>query len=213
MESLVMSTVVLWFTSLFSIINPISTGIISIGFLKSYSKKEKNKVAKKAAIASTLVLILFVFAGKIIFHFFGISLEALRIAGGIFIVLIALRMLNPHEFHKRLHPESHAEALKKDDISIMPLAIPLLSGPGAIATTILHTANISSPIEYGMLTGVIIVIGIISYLCIANASKINNVIGATGTKTLEKILGIILLTIGVQFVLIGIRDYVFLTFV
>ncbi|MBI3032292.1 NAAT family transporter [Candidatus Woesearchaeota archaeon] len=212
MPEIEFAVLIFWFTSLFSIVNPISAAIISLGFMKNYTHQERKEVAKRAAIIASVVLIIFSLAGNAVFRFFSVSLEALYIGGGICICLIGFRMLNPHEFHKRLHPEVHAEALKKDDVSVMPLAVPLLSGPGAIATTILISSKITTTTERALLGMVIVVLGILIYLCIGNADRIDKFLGKTGAKTVEKIMGIIIVTIGIQFILNGITKYAFLTF-
>lgn len=212
MVEITSATLVFWFTSLFSIVNPISAAVVSLGFMKNYTHSERKEVAKRTAIIASVVLILFSLAGNTIFRFFSVSLEALYIGGGVCICIIGLRMLNPHELHKRLHPEVHAEALKKDDVSVMPLAIPLLSGPGAIATTILISSKITTNLEYGYLCLIIGILGILIYFCIANADRIHKFLGKTGTKTVEKIMGLIIVTIGVQFILNGITKYALITF-
>ncbi len=212
MPEIAFATLIFWFTSLFSIVNPISAAAISLGLMKNSTHEERKEVAKRAALIASIVLIIFSIAGNSVFKFFSVSLEALYIGGGVCICLIGFRMLNPHELQKKLHPEVHAEALKKEDISVMPLAVPLLSGPGAIATTILISSKITTTVEYGLLGLVIVVLGILIYLCIANADRLHKFLGKTGTKTVEKIMGIIIVTIGIQFILNGITKYALMTF-
>ena len=204
--------IILSFTSLLSIVNPLSTAIVSLGFMVGISKKKKINIAKKAAITCFLVLTLFVFGGSFVFKIFSLSMEALRIAGGLVIIYIGFRMLNPQEFHKEVHPEHKKELEQKEDISIVPLAIPFLSGPGAITTTILLTSKSTSSTYHLLLVIVIAVISIISYYAIAHANKIHDLFGRSGVKTIEKIMGILILAIGVQFILVGIKDYILMMF-
>src|SRR3989344_8746695 len=126
---------VLTFSSLFTIINPVSAASVFLSITRGDSNLKRAIMAKKASITTAFVLILFAFAGNTVLDFFGITIEAFKIAGGIFIGLIGMTMLlSKHEhFHS---PKEKKEAMEKEDVSIIPLAIPLMAGPGAMTTTI-----------------------------------------------------------------------------
>ncbi|MFH1439399.1 MAG: MarC family protein [Candidatus Woesearchaeota archaeon] len=200
---------ILCFSSLFSIVNPFSTAIIYEALTTKYSKKEKKAAVKKACITMLIILIIFSLCGMFILKFFNISVDALRIGGGIYLIIISLRMLNPMKSQKELHPTSRKELRQKDDIAIVPLAIPFLSGPGAIATTIVLVTQTPNHLGLLILIGVIILITIITYIVLRNSNLlIKKMLGHSGIKTLEKLLGLIILCIGVQFILNGLKDYV-----
>ena len=198
----------LCFSSLFSIVNPLSSAVVFEAISTKYTNKEKLDIIRRSALTMMFVLIIFSLTGLVILKFFSITLDALRIGGGLYLMLISFRMLNPTRSHKEIHPKTKSELKYKDDIAIAPIAIPLLSGPGAITTTIvLSTQN---PTYYGLLTliAVILIITILTYFILKNADWLTKrFLGHTGIKTLEKIMGLIILCIGVQFILNGMKDY------
>lgn len=200
---------VLCFSSLFSIVNPFSTAVVYEVLTRKYSKKEKITTIRKACITMAITLLVFSVFGLLILNFFSISLDALRIGGGIYLIFLAMKMLNPLKNQKELHPKSKKELKRKDDIAIVPLAIPFLSGPGAIATTVVLATQ--EPNRWGtlVLIGTILLIVLITYIVLKNADTLTRkVLKHSGIKTLEKILGIIILCIGVQFILNGLKDYI-----
>ena len=121
-------------------------------------------------------------------------------------------MLDPQRSQKELHPESTKDLKTREDISLVPLAIPLLSGPGAIATTILLTSEAPPVNGVPILLIAIIVVCILCNLVLRKTDMIKHVLGSSGIKALEKIFGLLILTLGVQYILNGISGYVHLGF-
>src|SRR3989338_6881928 len=118
------------FSSLFTIVNPLSTAFIFLTITKGNTKREKKAIAKKASLTAAVVLVVFGLAGSHILNFFGITVDAFRIAGGIIIAAIGMQMLysGARHFHSQ---DARKEAIAKEDVSVIPLAIPMMSGPGA----------------------------------------------------------------------------------
>jgi len=195
------------FTSLFAIVNPVSTSIIFVTLSEGSPKWRKQRMAMKAAIVSCGVLLLFAVTGMLVLNFFGITTIALQIAGGIYIVYMGFRMIHPHQFHKDIHPQSRREFKGDVDVSIIPIAIPFLSGPGAITTTILIASKAESVLSYIALISAIIAVCIVSWILLAHAHRVKKLLGTSGMKTLEKVMGLIVLAIGVQFILNGLQSY------
>jgi len=159
----------------------------------------------------TGILILFLLAGHLIMIFFGISIPGIRIAGGLVICYLGFRMLFPTE---EISSAEKREARGKTDISFSPLAIPSLSGPGSIATIITISSSIDGKHGYDKVlafTGVIIAIFItaaISWIVLRSAGFMKKVLGISGVESLSKIMGFLLVCVGIQFIINGIKDLV-----
>ncbi|MEK6923250.1 MAG: NAAT family transporter, partial [Nanoarchaeota archaeon] len=135
MATLDIAFLVLSLASLFSIINPLSAATVFMSITKSNTLKEKHAMAKKSVFIAAVILIFFALAGNYILQFFSITLEAFRIAGGLLIGYIGFEMLHYGKKPFKSKKEEREAVLKKD-VSIVPLAIPMMSGPGAITTSI-----------------------------------------------------------------------------
>ncbi|MDZ4262712.1 MAG: MarC family protein, partial [Pseudomonadota bacterium] len=159
---------------------------------------EQFRIAAKALIITFVVILLFSLLGKMIFHLFGITLPALRITGGILVLLIGYHMLNGAG--SNLHS---AEKSDTSDIAVSPLAVPLLAGPGTIATAMNYSAS-------GGLRGIVITVSVfavmcfITFLCFIFSSKILAVIGQGALGIITRLMGLILAVIGVQMTIAGI---------
>jgi len=195
------------FSSIFAIVNPWSTAAVFMVITKNDSEKKKKAMAKRACIVAFFIMLIFVISGNLIFNFFNITVESLRIAGGIFVAFIGFKMLSPSSLQKMPPKDQLEEHIKKDDVSIVPLAMPFITGPGTISTVILLTAQnpTISGVSMILFSG-IVAIGV-TYVVLLNSKYITRYLGVGGTKVLEKLLGLIILTVGVQFILNGIQMF------
>lgn len=192
------------FVSLFTIINPFSTASVFHALSKENTKKKNRRTAKRAVFISIIILVFFVFAGDSLLKSFNISLDAFKIASGILVLGIGYNMIYKGNRHFR-NPEEKKHAEEKEDISIIPLAIPMLSGPGAMATALVLMENANgNPIFILSIISSIIIICIIAYFLLIRAHLIDKYIGKTGINVIDKILGLIVLVIGIQFILSGL---------
>lgn len=198
---------ILSLTSLFAIINPLSTAIIFITINQNSTAEWKKSMAKKACFSAAVILILSTFLGYLIFDFFNISLSALEISSGIILLFIGFKMVNPLLKQKEILPEHKKEIIEKEDISLVPLAIPFISGPASIATTVTLSAEGGKFGELIVIAAVI-VISILTYVLLLKANTIKRILKDTGTKAVEKIMGLIILALGTQFILNGIYGFV-----
>ncbi|MFZ1282306.1 MAG: MarC family NAAT transporter [Ignavibacteriaceae bacterium] len=206
------SSVLVTLITLLPIINPLSTAILLLSISEHLTKKELNRQIVFACIYMTVILIVFLLAGHFIMIFFGISIPGIRIAGGMVIGVLGFRMLFPQ---KEIHTqEIKNEALKKNDISFSPLAMPSLAGPGAIATVITLSSSIDGRHGYDKLfafTGVILAIiitAVIAWLVLRSAGFVSKILGVNGVDSLSRIMGFLLICIGVQFAILGVRDLI-----
>jgi len=196
------------FVSLFTIINPFSTASVFHALSKGNSKKENKRIAKKATITAVFVLIFFIFLGDYVLNLFNVSLEAFKIASGILVFGVGYKMISSGNRHFRT-PEEEKHAHQKDDVSIIPLAIPMLSGPGAIATSLVLMENASGniPSIFSIIVSIILVC-LIAYFLLIKAHAIDKYLGKTGITVIDKVLGLIVLVVGVQFILSGLGGIV-----
>lgn len=194
------------FFSLFTIVNPFSTASVFHSITSGGDTKKNKGIARKACVVSILVMIFFIFFGDYVLDFFLISLEAFKIASGVLVAAVGYKMI----YSGNRHIESDEEkkhARSKDDISIIPLAIPMMSGPGSIATSLVL---MESAIEMGSVLAVaslvvsIVVIMLIAYFLLINAHSLDRVLGVNGVRVIDKLLGLIVLVMGVQFIINGI---------
>jgi multiple antibiotic resistance protein len=192
--------------SLLPIVNPFSVAVTFISLSKDMDDGKRRKQALLASVYMAAILIVFLVAGVLIMKFFGISLPGIRIAGGIIITYIGFRMLNPEQRDPQLQGAGVKSA--DEDIAFTPVAMPMLSGPGAIAVTVGMAANADSRFEYVGETLGIIVVAAISYVLLMIAVSVKNLLGGYGITILTRILGFLLICIGVQFVMLGFHDFI-----
>ena len=192
--------------SLLPIVNPFSVAVTFISLSKDMDEGKRKREALLASIYMAAILIIFLVAGVLIMKFFGISLPGIRVAGGLIITYIGFRMLNPEQRDPRL--VGAGTKSPDEDIAFTPLAMPLLSGPGAIAVTIGLATNAGSGFGYMGETLGILAVALITYLLLRIAGSVKNLLGDYGIGILTRILGFILICIGVQFIMLGFHDFI-----
>jgi multiple antibiotic resistance protein len=188
------------FLGFFAIMNPIANTAVFAGLTSSKAKSEQIKIASKALIITFIVILLFSILGKAIFHLFGITLPALRIAGGILVFIVGYHMLQGD--NSKLHT---AEQNYDSDIAVSPLAVPLLAGPGTIATAM----NYSASGGWGEIIVTVVmfaILCIITFFCFIYSSKILVIIGESGLSIITRLMGLILTVIGAQMLIIGVSS-------
>jgi len=193
------------FSALFTIINPFSAASIFLTITHGDSEKKRRKMVKKACLVAAIVLFLFAFAGNFILSFFGITVDAFMIAGGIIIAITGFNMVQTKRNRFRSETEKK-EAMEKEDVSVVPLAIPLLTGPGAMTTAIVLMGQTTTYVEVGAFVIAAFIAFLITFIILFNASKLEKHIGETERNIIERILGLIVMVVGVQFVVNGLAS-------
>ncbi|MBE0521467.1 MAG: NAAT family transporter [Candidatus Methanoperedenaceae archaeon] len=196
------------FITLFIIVDPIVMVPIFRAILADYSKDVRKVMVKRAVFVGVIVLIIFTLAGNLIFKSLGIELYSFRIAGGILLFIISIEMLLGMRPSTKSTEKEENEAIGKEDVVVTPLAVPLLTGPGAITTGIVLFNTAGSPVDRGMLFVVIAIVYVISYFILSRSERIFDVLGHTGTMVIVRIMGLLLSAIAVQFVITGIGEAV-----
>jgi multiple antibiotic resistance protein len=190
--------------ALFSVVNPLGAVPIFLAMTPHYTMAERNTTARSTGIYFVLILLLFFFAGTYILGFFGINLSAMRLAGGMMIVSSGYGLLSgKFEENRAINDKVAAEALEKQDISFAPLAMPLLSGPGSISYLITQFNEHDTWPERAAIAMVIVVLGFLVYLILRSAPYLYRLLGEAGLKALSRIMGFIVMSLGVQFIIEG----------
>ncbi|MFW2543497.1 MarC family protein [Primorskyibacter sp. 2E107] len=194
------------FVTLFVVIDPIGLTPLFIALTAGTDAQHRRGVAIRSCVIACILLTLFSFLGEGLLGFIGISMPAFRIAGGILLFLTALDMLFERRTKRR---EDQTETEDFPDPSVFPIAIPLLAGPGAIATIILLTGQADDVMGKLSVLGVMAVVISIALVLFLSAGVIERALGKTGITVVTRLLGMLLAALSVQFVLDGLRDFGF----
>jgi len=198
-----MELFIMIFGALFSVMNPFGTVPIFVGLTKEHSKIERNKIAFWTSLNVLIILLISFFAGKFILIFFGISLNSLKIAGGLIIVSSGFALLTG-EFnkHKGMKKDKVKDDIKnRSEISLTPLAIPMIAGPGTISLLITYNQEFNGLSKMLIILGAIILSTMCIYLILKSSFYIVKKLGASGINALSRIIGFIVIAIGVEFII------------
>jgi len=193
-------------TSFFTLINPLGTMPIFMTMTSELDNESRKRTAKKATLVAFLTILIFAFSGQLLFRFFGISVNSFKIVGGVIFFMMGMDML-----HARLGQVKIKDSEIKsyiNDISITPLAIPMICGPGAITNAIVLMEQATSIEKKLILIVSIIVILLLTYLILLSSSKIIKLIGETGNNVLMRLMGLIVMVIAVEFFFSGLKPIV-----
>jgi len=194
------------FTSFFTLINPLGTMPIFMTMTADLDKHHRNHTAKKASIAAFITIVIFAFSGQLLFNFFGISVHSFRIVGGVIFFLMGMDMLQAR-LGKVKVKESEVHAYV-NDISITPLAIPMICGPGALTNSIVMMEDADSLEKKVVLVASIFVVMVLTYLILFSSTKIIKVLGETGNNVMMRLMGLIVMVIAVEFFFSGLKPIV-----
>ena len=170
------------------------------------TRAEQGSTALRAALTCLLVLSSFGLAGSFIFSFFSITIPAFKIAGGILLFGVGLEMMRGKHSDTRSTKEERHEAESKDDVGMIPMGLPLLSGPGAIATVMVLVGKAKDVQERVGLHIAILAVSILTFLVLRSASFMARALGKTGINVIGRFMGLILAAVAIQFVIDGVRE-------
>lgn len=193
----------LCFTSFFTLTNPLGTMPVFLTMTNGMNDHERKAIVRRATIVSFITLMVFTFSGQFLFKFFGISSNGFRIAGGFIIFKIGFDMLQARYSNAKLKEEE--VKTYADDISITPLAIPMLCGPGAIANAIMLMDDASTFILKGTLIGIIALVYFITFLILQASTRLVRILGETGNNVMMRLMGLILMVIAVECFVSGLK--------
>lgn len=193
----------LCFTSFFTLTNPLGTMPVFLTMTNGMNDHERKAIVRRATIVSFITLMVFTFSGQLLFKFFGISSNGFRIAGGFIIFKIGFDMLQARYSNAKLKEEE--VKTYADDISITPLAIPMLCGPGAIANAIMLMDDASTLSLKGTLIGIIALVYFITFLILQASTRLVRILGETGNNVMMRLMGLILMVIAVECFVSGLK--------
>ena len=191
------------FTSIFVIVNPIGTTMIFVSLTSGMSAGDKQKISGRSTSIAFIIAILFAIAGNLVLRLFGITVASLQVAGGILLFTVAIDMLRGDKYQKKVTEAELSDAAYREDISIFPLATPLLTGPGAMTTVIVLMGAAATIMEKSLVLLAIVVTFIVTYYILKSSELIDNTLSVTGIMVLTRIMGLILGAISVNFVAAG----------
>jgi len=187
------------FTSFFTLINPLSSMPVFMAMTVNLSTKKRRKTAKKATLVAFFTLLFFAFSGQILFNFFGISVNSFRIVGGVIFFAMGWDMLQARLAHMKHTDDENKIDAYVEDISITPLAIPMICGPGAITNAIVLMEDAVTVPQKILLVSIIAIVLLLTYLIYVGGSKIIGFLGETGNKVMMRLMGLIVMVIAVEF--------------
>ena len=199
-------TILIALTTFFATIGPADLALVFAALTSKNTPGERAAIALRGILIAAAILFFFAIFGEAMLRLFGITLPALRVAGGILLLLISIDMVFArHSGGTGTTPEEEIEARTRQDISVFPLAMPLIAGPGAISATILLTTGAASQLDWFAVLGALLVILGVTYLALLVAIPIQRLLGLTGLAVVSRIVGVLLAALAVQFLFDGIR--------
>lgn len=200
------SDVIKFGITLLSIINPLGAIPVFLGFTKNHKNLNIKKVSYTTSIAVITTLLVSLFLGQTLLNFFGISIASFTIGGGLLLFTMAFSMISAHQSNAKINTEEIRSFDFEREIGIIPLAIPLLSGPGAISTSIIYSKGFSHLSHWVGAVIVILIIGFIIKLILSYADKIGDKLGQIGLNVMTRIMGLILLSMSIEMIAGGIKE-------
>jgi len=191
------------FSLVFAIIDPFGFVPVFLAMTASDTEGRRREMLKIACVTAFAVLAFFTFTGRGLLSFFGISIPALQISGGLILIVISFEMLKVIPVKEKLSQSEEDEAVAKEDISIVPLAIPMLSGPASITTVVVLISKQHTVANYLIVLSSVAATLVITYLVLRSANRVFRFIGITGLNVLTRVMGLLLCAVAVQFVING----------
>ena len=196
------------FSSIFVIVNPIEATMVYVTLTSGLNYQEKNRIYWHTTLVAFTIAILFAVAGDLVLRIFSITVDSLRVAGGVLLFLVAIDMLRGVRQQKKvteaeLRDADHRDDDHREDISVFPLAMPLLTGPGAITTVVVLMGSAGTIVEKGLVVLAITMTFVITLFVLRFSEYIDKALGITGIMVLTRIMGLILGAVAVNFVATG----------
>jgi multiple antibiotic resistance protein len=196
----------LCFTSLFTLINPLGTMPVFMAMTSELTDYQRNKTAKKASVVALFTIIAFALTGQLLFNFFGISVNSFRVVGGVIFFIMGMDMLQARLSQVKIKDNEVKSYIT--DISITPLAIPMICGPGAITSAIVLMEDANTfPKQLALFISIFLII-MLTYIILYSSSKLIKLLGQTGINVMMRIMGLIVMVIAVEFFFSGLKPII-----
>jgi len=193
--------------TLFATVSPIDISAIFAALTSEYKDRERRRTAVRAVTVATIVLLVFAILGEALLTVLGISMASLRTAGGIILLLIGIEMVFARTSGASSTTEQEdEEAQERRDVSVFPMALPLIAGPGSMGAVMLMMAHANGFYEQATVVACIILIMLLTLVCLFAATPITRLLGVTGMHVIMRVMGVLLCALAVQFIFDGIVD-------
>lgn len=189
-----------------AIVNPIGAIPVILGATEGDCPSDRRKTVKTAAITVFVTLLLVTWVGNAVLRFFGIGIPAFRVGGGILILIMAISMLSARTNRIKHGPDEARYVHDRESIGVVPIGIPLLSGPGAIALVIVETQRVPEVLHQGLMSLLILIVAATVWLTLNLSDPIGRRLGKTGINIATRLMGLILAAIAVEFIAAGARE-------
>lgn len=193
-------------SAMFVIVDPLGNVPLFLAFTKDDSNERRRVIARRACVVAWAVLTGFAFGGDLLFRVFGVTFSAFKVAGGLLLLLTAVDQLRAQPSRTRTSPEEQDEGVAKEDVSIVPLALPLLAGPGSIATAMMLMSRAVGPWHVTIVVIAITLVLVVTWLAFLSAGRIDRLFGTTGRLIAERLMGLLTAAIAMQFILDGVLE-------
>lgn len=203
-----LSDVIKFSITLISIINPLGAIPVFLGFTKYHKNLNIKNVTNTCAIAVTVTILISLVFGQAILNFFGISIASFTIGGGFLLFTMAFSMISAQQSTTKINNEEIRSFDFEREIGIIPLAIPLLSGPGAISTSIIHSKQFLTPTHWIAGAIMVLLIGLVVKIILSYADFIGEKLGQIGLNVMTRIMGLILLSMSIEMIANGIKEII-----
>ncbi|NDJ82822.1 YchE family NAAT transporter [Vibrio campbellii] len=206
MQTLELAIFLQFFLGLVAAVNPVGIMPVFVSLTGHMTPEEKSKTATTANVAVAVILIISLFAGQLLLDMFSISLDSFRVAGGLLLLSIAFSMMSGKLGEDKQNKQEKTEYVSREQIGVVPLAMPLMAGPGAISSTIVYGARYPSALDTVGISVTIMLFCFCSWLLFRSAPLIVRFLGQTGINVITRIMGLILGALGIEFIANGLRN-------
>lgn len=194
------------FTTLLAIVNPLGVVPIFVSLTGEMGETERQHIARTTSVAVAVVLVLATLLGKPLLNFFGVSIASFRVGGGILLLMMAIAMMQAKNTQSKQTPEEAEEAEEKESIAVVPIAMPLLAGPGAISTVIIYADQSFHPLHLGLIIGSSLIVALLTWFSLKAAIPVSRKMSRTGINIATRLMGLLLAAISVEFIAGGLAQ-------
>ena len=192
------------FTTLLAIVNPLGIIPIFVSLTGGLAEEERKRIVYTTSVTVAVILVVATLLGQPLLGFFGVSIASFKVGGGILLLLMSISMMQARHTQSKQTPEEAAEAEEKESIAVVPIAMPLLAGPGAISTVIIYANESPNPLHIGLIIVICILISLLTWLALMAAGRGRNMLSRTGINIATRLMGLLLAAIAVEFIAGGL---------
>src|SRR5271169_34909 len=192
------------FTTLLAIVNPLGVIPIFVSLTCDLAEQQRKRIARTTSIAVAIILIVATLVGKPLLNFFGVSIASFKVGGGILLMLMAVAMMQAKYTQGKQTPEEAIEAQEKESIAVVPIAMPLLAGPGAISSVIIYADEAFQPLHIGLIILSSLLVALLTWGALSIANPVSKVLKKTGINIATRLMGLLLAAIAIEFIAGGL---------